>query len=478
MAAADKPTHKRRRPSVFSDPHPTPNSLFGEILDWMLAPLLLVWPISIAATHHVADRIADQVYDHVLAEHVVRFVQTARVTPDGVSVTLPVESLDPDAQEENDRLYFQLAVAEGEIIQGADIPPLRGGDEITPGKVHFRNGNLHGEPIRIAYQLLPSPSDARPLLFQAAETRKQRKALSSRIISGVLLPQFAIIPLAALLVWFGLTRGLQPISRLRERILERRPDDLSPIDLQTVPEELQPIVAAFNDMMVRLKRNLESQQRFISAAAHQLKTPLTGLKTQIDLALREDDPRHMRGYIERLALGIDRASRLTYQLLQLARVEASHEHLMQKKEEVDIGALSREVTMNCAPLALAKNIDIGFEASGTPANVMGVTFLLREMIENLVDNAIKYTPMGGVVTVRVHSRDGCVVEVEDTGPGIDPAERERIFDRFYRVLGSSAEGSGLGLAIVQEIAQLHAASVSVEEGQRGGSRFRVVFPAA
>lgn len=475
MAAADKSPHKQRRPSVFSDPHPAPNSLFGEILDWMLAPLLLVWPISIAVTHHVADQIADQVYDDVLAEHVVRFVQAVHVTPDGVSVTLPVESREPDAQEGNDRLYFQVAVAEGEIIQGADIPALRGGDEITPGKVHFRNGSLRGEPIRIAYQLLPTMSDARPLLIQVAETRKQRQALSSRIISGVLLPQFAIIPLAALLVWLGLTRGLRPISRLRERILEQRPDDLSPIDLQTVPEELQPIVAAFNDMMVHLKRNLESQQRFISAAAHQLKTPLTGLKTEIDLALREDDPQQLRGYLERLAAGIDHASRLTSQLLQLARVEAGQKDMMQRKEPVDIGALAREVTMDCAPRALVKNIDIGFEASGTPANVMGVPFLLREMIENLVDNAIKYTPMGGVVTVRVCSRNGWAVEVEDTGPGIDPAERERIFDRFYRLLGSSVDGSGLGLAIVQEIAQLHAARVSVEQGQRGGSRFLVVF---
>lgn len=477
MATPEKPAEKKRRPSVFSDPNPTPNSLFGEILDWMLAPILLVWPISIAVTHSIADQIADQAYDHVLAEHVVRIVREIQVSPEAVMASVPPPAAPLTLEDESDRQFFQVAVAGGEVIAGTvEIPPLRGGDETASGIVHFRNGTLLGEPVRIAYQLLPSPSDARPLLIQAAETRKQRKALSSRIISGVLLPQFAIIPLAVALVWLGLSRGLRPLDWLRQRIHARRPDDLSPIDLRTVPEELHPIVVAFNDMMMRLRENLDAQQRFISAAAHQLKTPLTGLKTQIELALQEKDCTQLPDYLQRIARGVDRAAHLTYQLLQLARVEASHDSPAQKKEWVELNGLARAVTMLYVPHALAKNIDIGFEEAGAPMKIFGVPLLLREMIGNLVDNAIKYTPAGGHVTIRLHAEDGWRIEVEDSGIGIEPAERERIFERFYRVLGTAAEGSGLGLAIVREIAMLHDARVEVLPSASGqGSLFRVTF---
>jgi two-component system sensor histidine kinase TctE len=477
LAAPEKPAAKQRRPSVFSDPTPALNSLFGEILDWMLAPLLLVWPISIAATHHIADGIANQAYDHVLAEHVVRIARDMKITSEGVQVVLPPAADAATGDDDIDRQYFQVAVAGGEIVSGtAEVPALRAGDEHVPGTVLFRNGSLMGETVRIAYQLVPSPWDARPLLIQAAETRKQRNALSSRIISGVLLPQFAIIPLAVVLVWLGLTRGLAPLTRLQSRIRERQPDDLSPIDLRTVPEELRPIVMAFNDMMTRLRDNLDAQQRFISAAAHQLKTPLTGLKTQVELALQEQDCLQLRDYLQRISTGVDRASHLTYQLLQLARAEASHEKV-QKMEPLDLGELAREVTMHCAPRALARNIDIGFEEADLPMKIFGVPLLLREMIDNLVDNAIKYTPEGGAVTVRLHGDSGWILEVEDTGIGISPTDRERVFDRFYRVLGTDADGSGLGLAIVREIAELHEASIEVRQNPQGrGTLFRIVFP--
>jgi two-component system, OmpR family, sensor histidine kinase TctE len=467
---------KARRSSVFSDPNPALNSLFGEILDWMLAPLLLVWPISIAATHHIADDIANQPYDYALAEQVGRVVRNLKITPDGVTVSLP-KALPPQmSEDDSDKLYFQVAVAEGELIAGdEEVPHLPAGSKRTPGEVLFRSGDVMGERVRIAYQLLPLPTDARPLLVQVAETRKQRNALSSRIIAGVLLPQFAIIPLAVILVWLGLTRGLAPLTRLQSRIRERRPDDLSPIDMRTVPEELRPMVAAFNDMMTRLQDNLDAQQRFIAAAAHQLKTPLTGLKTQVELAQRENDGAHLRDYLQRIAAGVDRASHMTYQLLQLARAEASHEKPL-ARESVDLDALVRDVTMNCAPRALARNIDLGFEEAGAEAKIFGVPLLLREMIENLVDNAIKYTPAGGRVTVRLRPWFDPVLEVEDSGIGIASEDRERVFDRFFRVLGTDAEGSGLGLAIVREIADLHRASIEVLDNPQGqGTLIRLLF---
>lgn len=477
LAAPEKPAKQQRRPSVFSDTTPALNSLFGEILDWMLAPLLLVWPISIAATHLVAEEIANQAYDHALVEHVARIVKDMQIAPDGgVFVTLPPAPPLPAPDEEIDRQYFQVAVAGGEVFAGTEeIPGLRAAEARTPGEILFRNGNMLGEPVRIAYQLVPSTFDARPLLVQVAETRKQRKALSSRIISGVLLPQFAIIPLAVVLVWLGLSRGLAPLGRLQTRIRRRRPDDLSPINLRTVPEELQPMVAAFNDMMARLHDNLEAQQRFIAAAAHQLKTPLTGLKTQTELALRETDCVQLHDYLQRIAAGVDRAAHLTNQLLQLARAEASHEtrHVW---EPVDLEALVREVAAHCVPRALARNIDLGFEEAGMPLKISGVPLLLREMIDNLIDNAIKYTPPGGRVTVRLHADANPVLEVEDTGIGIATEDRGRVFERFYRALGTDVDGSGLGLPIVREIADLHRASIEVLDSPAGkGTLMRLAF---
>ena len=475
MKARDRP----ERHGVFGDRNPTPNSLFGEILDWMLAPLLLVWPISIAATHHVADDIANQPYDVVLAETVSGIVRALQITPEGVVVTLPKAPNSVTGTDEGDQQFYQVAIAGGEVLAGdPDVPGLPVGERQAPGEMRFRNADLQGERIRIAYQLVPSLSDARPLLVQVAETRRQRTAHSSRIISGVLLPHFAIIPLAVILVWLGLTRGLFPLARLQNRIRNRRTDDLSPIDLRTVPEELHPVIAAFNDMMERLQGNLDAQQRFIAAAAHQLKTPLTGLKTQVELARGESDCEQLQAYLSRIAEGVDRAERVTYQLLQLARAEASHEK-PQPMTHLDLAGVARDTTASCVPRALERGIDLGFESVNEAVPFMATLVLVREMLDNLVDNAIKYTPRNGHVTVRVRLDPHPVFEVEDSGIGIASEDRTRVFDRFYRALGTDAEGSGLGLAIVREIADLHQARVDILDASGGkGTLVRVSFPPA
>jgi len=465
--------------SIFADQNPSEfNSLFGEILDWMLAPLLLVWPISIAATHHIANDIANQPYDQALADRVSNIVSQLRITPEGVSVVLPTAAPRvPLTEDEGDRQFHQVIVAGGDLIAGdADMPLLPVGEPRVPGDVKLRDGLMAGERVRVAYQLLPAHWDARPLLIQVAETRGQREALASRIISGVLLPQFAIIPLAVILVYLGLSKGLAPLERLRDRIRARRPSDLSPIPIRGMPDEMRPVVVSFNEMMQRLEENLEAQQRFIADAAHQMRTPLTGLKMQAELALRETDPALMHAELERIAASTDRAAHLIHQLLSLARAEASHEKV-HKAEQFDLDVLARAITRDWVERAMARGIDLGFEGADSPLTVEGVPLLLREMLGNLLDNAIKYTPRGGHVTVRTRGGDFASLEVEDDGGGIPEAERERVFERFYRVLGSDADGSGLGLPIVQEIAELHSATVELGAGAGGrGSRVRVVFP--
>lgn len=438
-----------------------PHSLFGEILDWMLAPLLFLWPISIVATNHVANQIADLPYDRKLADRVATIVRQVEIRDARVSVNLPAPTLNLLRTSEEDKIYFQVTDSQGALLAGdTDIPPVTGQGAAEVPTTQFRDETIHGEDVRVAYRFVPAGWGRVPLLVQMAETRHKREELASRIITGVLLPQFAILPLVVILVWLGLTRGLAPLERLQTRIRERRPDDLSPLNLNKVPEELRPMVAAFNDMMARLEDNLDMQQRFISAAAHQLKTPLTGLKTQTELALRETDGTQLRDYVERIADGVDRAVHMTSQLLQLARAEASHENPY-AREAVDLGRLVHDVTADCVPRALARNIDLGFDAAAEAITISGVPLLLREMIDNLVDNAIKYTPPGGRVTVRLLHAQVPVLEVEDTGIGISAEDRTQIFERFYRALGTDAEGSGLGLSIVREIADQHRVRIEV-----------------
>ncbi len=456
-----------------------PNSLFGEILDWMLAPLLFLWPISIIVTHNVADNIANQPYDLALADSVRALSRL--VTQDGgqVVVHFPAPPRALFRADQDDVVYYQVADEAGGIVTGdGEIPRPLPPATLIGEEVLFRDEIIHGEETRVAYRFLRlDVRDDGPLvLVQIAETRNKRTDLASRVVTGVLLPQFAIIPLAVVLVWVGLSRGIAPLNRLQSLIRMRRPTDLSPVAPASVPEEVRPLIVAYNDMMARLEENLQAQQRFIADAAHQMRTPLTGLKMQTDLALHETDPEQLRLSLAHIAESTDRAAHLINQLLSLARAEASFEKLY-AVEPVNLDAVVREVALELFPRAQAKSIDLGVEGGERALLVEGNPVLLREMVKNLVDNAVKYTPRGGRVTARTRFAGSPILEVEDTGPGIPEADRERVFERFYRVLGSGVDGSGLGLPIVREIAELHRATVTLDANPAGqGTLARVLFP--
>lgn len=454
------------------------NSVFGEILDWMLVPLLLIWPVSIVLIQSVATNIANQPYDQDLAENVNAVARLVRVAGSGkVSVDLPRRGRDVLRSSEQDTLYFQVLGPDGGLVAGdRDIPWAEPPPDAENNVVYFRDEEIQGEEIRVAYLYLQPDPQVQPVLVQVAETRNRRTELASRILAGVTLPQFYIIPLAALLVWIGLGRGVEPLARLGRMIRRRRPSDLSPIPTSGIPEEVLPVILAFNEMMARLEQNLHAQQRFIADAAHQMRTPLAGLRTQTELALQEHDAEQIRTSLRNIAESTQRATHMINQLLALARAEASHEKVY-AVEQVDLEDLLREATREWVPRAREKNIDIGFEGTRWPLLIDGNPVLLRELIKNLVDNAIKYTPPGGRVTTRTRAGEFAVLEVEDNGMGIAEGERELVFERFYRVLGSGAEGSGLGLAIVREIAELHRANVLLKPAVQGsGTLVQVVFP--
>jgi two-component system sensor histidine kinase TctE len=264
-------------------------------------------------------------------------------------------------------------------------------------------------------------------------------------------------------------------------VASRSPVDLGPIAAEDVPKEVQPLVIAINELLEKLKEDIEAQRRFVANAAHQLRTPIAGLKMQAELARRQLEPADMQHALSLIQTGAERAARLANQLLALARSEPGAIDPNQW-QLIDINEVGREATKEFVPDAIARNIDLGFEKNEAVAMVWGDRASLHELAANLIDNAVRYTPEGGAVTVRIETRreHGLIaaqLSVEDNGPGIPEEEREHVFERFYRLLDRNVSGSGLGLAIVREIANVHRANVHVSEGANGqGTRFRIIFP--
>lgn len=465
-------------------------SLFGEILDWMLTPLLLLWPISLVLTWLVAQSIAGKPFDLTLEYNANALAQLVTVEEQQVRFALPLPARQLLRSDDTDTVYYQVLGARGEYLAGErEFPPPSEEEIVAPGVVRLRDDKYQGMELRVAYMWVPlEPLGARLALVQVAETLDKRSILAAEIIKGVMLPQFVTLPLAVLLVWLALVQALKPLNRLEERIRARRPDDLSPLDTQTVPQEVAPLVASVNDLLLRLKDSISTQKRFLADAAHQLKTPLAGLRMQADLAQREGtSTEELKQSLRQIGRSSIRATHTVNQLLALARAEAGTTAM--SRQPCDLARITMEVVQDSVPRALDKHIDLGYE--GAQAGMPGVMIegnptLLKELVRNLLDNAINYTPSTqerpGVITARVLADPFgkiVVLQVEDSGPGIPQAERELIFQPFYRALGNDVDGSGLGLPIAQEIAQQHRAHISVEDTRPGqpspGARFTVRF---
>ena len=451
-------------------------SLLGEVLDWMLAPLFLLWPMSVAITYVVAQNIANTPYDEALAHNLLVLEQQVERRNDEAVLEMSAPARALLRANETESVFWMVLGSRGEYLGGDRQLPVPDADAPTPlGVVRYADASLRGLGLRLAYKRLDiGLSPALSPVVVVAETTERRTQLANDIIKGVIIPQFIVLPIAVLLVWFGLSRGIAPLNALQIRLRARRPDDLSPIDERAAPTEIAPLLTAMNDLLQRQAQAVETQRRFVADAAHQLKTPLAGLRTQAELALRSAASEDMIGNLRHLVTGSERATRLVNQLLQLAIAENP---VTLGMTPIDLNDIAYECTTGWAADAMRVGTDIGFESAEQPVRINGHALLLGELINNLLDNALRYTPAGGRVTVRVHgTADSVMLEVEDSGPGIAESERERVFDRFYRVLGSQADGSGLGLAIVKEIAQRHGATIAITTPPHNGTLMRVTFP--
>jgi two-component system sensor histidine kinase TctE len=468
-------------------------SLFREILDWMLIPLVIIFPLSLVLTWLVAQNTAGRPFDRALEYNAQALANLVIVSQSKTQLNLPAPAREILRADDEDAIYYQVLGVWGEYAAGErDLPHPPFEEKPIAGRVRIRADEYQGRDIRVAslwvnaQKLEERKSGDQMVLIQVAETLEKRSTLATEIIKGVMLPQLLMLPLVVLLIWLALIRGTEPIKELEHRIRQRKNEDMSPLDLEGVPREVSPLIASVNDLLKRLQDSMTIQKRFLADAAHQLKTPLAGLRMQADLALREgvsnDDLKHSLKQVGRSSV---RATRTVNQLLALARAEATGSEVA--KTQVNLQRIVMEAVRDALPQALDKRMDLGYDDTSLvhDSNMLGNAVLLKELVRNLLENAIYYTPELGVITARVHqdlASGTLALQVEDTGPGIPAPERERVLQPFYRIndsLNNRVDGSGLGLAIVLAIAKQHGASVIVEDARPSqvpvGTRFTIRF---
>ncbi|MCG5239490.1 extracellular solute-binding protein [Azospirillum doebereinerae] len=437
-----------------------------------------------------AQRAADAAFDRLLLASALAIADTVRVQDGRVLVDLPYSSLSILAQGGRDRLFYRITAPDGTPITGYDDLPVTGkaggkadqgadqgaGQGAVPG---FRNAIYRNEPVRIATlgRFVAQPGSAGWVTIAVAQTREERHALARDILANAFLPIAFAMLAGAGLIWIGVRQALAPLGSLERIIRERRAHDLSPIAMPP-PQEVSQLVHAINQLMERLKANLDTMQTFLADAAHQIRTPLASLRLQAELAAEEEDPAALRRIAQRVHRNAVDASQLTSQLLNHAMVMHRSEAL--KPEPVDLGALLQQVIQRAEAVAGETPIRLEIDHALEPAVVPGDAISLREALTNLIDNAVKYAGAAGAIDVSLTRRPGdrgLRLDVADHGPGVPDAEKRGVLARFGR--GSSASGvagSGLGLAIVHSVTEAHGAALALLDRPGGGLIARIDFP--
>ena len=432
-----------------------PRSLRMRLLMFLLAAIVLAGAVQGALAYRGALEEADALFDYHMQ-------QTALALRSGLPVDAQGLGRGLDPEDENHEFIVQVWTNEGlrifESAVGAALPQI--------AVLGFTNVQARGGTYRVFSM------QTRSQVIQVAQNMAVRQGMARSLALRTLAPLAFMAPLLVLAVWWGVSRSLAPVERVRRQLAQRQADDLSPVSDAQLPDEVQPLVSELNLLFERVQRAFDAQQHFVADAAHELRSPLAALRLQLQGLQRAGDDTARAAAIERLSAGIDRATRLVEQLLTLARQESGST----ATEPVDLRAIAQLALADVAPAAQARSMDVGLldsEAATGPGNVEA----LRMLVRNLLDNAIKYTPPGGQVDVQVRADNGhAVLTVEDSGPGIAPEHRERVMQRFVRETAEGAPGSGLGLAIVLAIAQRHGAVVALDSSPRlGGLRVTLRF---
>lgn len=436
-------------------------SLRRQLLLWLLLPQLVLWLGGGALTYRIALNYAEKGLDQSLTQSVRSLARQVKPLGSGLLVDFPKAAQAILEEDPADRVSYMVSSPPGKFLLGnhtfAESPPAH-----APGALVFYRMDIAGKPMRAVALDVAYGEKGNPQLLrvQLAKSYVARERIAEELIGDLLAPLLLLGGLLSMLVYAGIKRGMVPLTKLEKQLKERSAADLTPLELTTAPTEVHMLVDAINRLLAAVRRNVSQEQRFINDAAHQLRTPLAGLINQTELALGESDVALLKARLHKVHAGAQRSAHLVNQLLALAR--SCSELPM---APVDLAHLAQDVARELSPRAVAMKVDLGYEGN-EHAWVQGSAVLLREAVSNLIDNALRYGVSRDAgneptVTVSVHQHQGQVLlEVEDNGPGLSEAQREQVFERFWR--GSDLPGGcGLGLAIVQEIARHHRGEAQV-----------------
>jgi two-component system, OmpR family, sensor histidine kinase TctE len=462
------------------EPARRPTSVGGRLLVLLLAPVGALLLAGVLIDYYSSIGPVGTAFDRSLGD--VALLVAAYVRPgsaEAMRTELPPEMSAALNSGGGAKRRFALRDRNGTLLAGDPALPVAPAATVAAaparaGEPVFGDAVIDGEILRVAwYDFDLNGHATRVTVGEPARTRDSptRALVTATLVVDIL--QLIAIPL---LVIIGVRLALQPLLALRDHMAARSARELEPLDATSVPVEAQTLVDSLNALFGRVRATAESQQKFVADAAHQMRTPLAGIQAQLELLERDPNAASVRERIHAVGEGIRRLAHTAHQLLTLARAESAAT-LARDFRPVDLAQLIEETVTAQLDRALARGIDLGAEAA--PATVTGVGWLLRELLINLVDNALNYTPAGGVVTLRSGvGPTGAFLEVEDDGPGIAATERPLVTARFHRAPGAAGKGTGLGLAIVNDVALVHGASLAIESGAAGrGTRVRIGFTA-
>lgn len=448
---------------------PSRLSLRRQLLMWLLLPQLVLWACGGLLAYRFALSYAEKGIDQSLTQSVRALARQVKPIGSGLLVDFPRAAQDVLEQDPDDRISYMVSSPPGQFLLGNQRLPQPDTPLTAPGEPRLYQGLLDGKPLRIVALDVNYGEDAAPqtLRVQVGKGLAVQQRIARELVADMLAPLLALGVLLSLLVHGGIQRGLAPLKRLTAQLENRSVNALSPIGMTQAPSEVHALVQAVNGLLDEVARSVHQEKRFIDDAAHQLRTPLAGLISQVELAQREATDPALADRLAKVRTGAERSAHLVHQLLTLARNET---HV--RREPLDLATLAREVAREWTPRALAAGMDMGYEGEDH-LPIQGDALQLREALSNLIDNALRYTPRGSTITLRVRREaDGARLAVEDNGPGLNPDDLAHVFQRFWR--GSQQPGGcGLGLAIVQEIAHRHGGEARVEQLKPQGLRIEL-----
>lgn len=455
---------------------PARPSLRRQLLAHLWGPLLAVLVLGAYGGMHIARQVGYQVHDQWLLDSAMTLAAQVKANGGQATLALPSAAIQMFEWDRIDHIYWEAASARhGRLLGNATLPPPPAPSRLN--QPQFYDGSIDGLPVRVVALEQSAPGGLRDTVrVLVGETMHKREFVAGQIFTQWAPLQIAVLLLAGAFIWLAVTRNLGKVDGIAARLGSYEADSLIPIaDTESMPTEIEPLVRAMNRLIDKLREEQASQKRFISNAAHQLRTPLATLRVQTQRVLRERDPVKHEQALDDVHRAVTRLHHVTHQLLILMRSEQQVEQHL-SLAPVDLAALAREEVERWADSALLKDIDLGYDGPEHAVMVNGDKHLLHELIGNLIDNAIRYSGCNATVTLMLNA-DPVYFAVDDDGPGILDSERSLVFERFYRGTASDmAGGCGLGLPIAREIAARHNALLAIAPGMgAGGTRIVVTF---